>query len=329
MKEEDIRPNYLIRENAKLHFQDVSQLLKNKEEFEEISCPACESSSYQIVFEKNSFTFVKCRKCETMFINPRPTLDMLVNFYKTSKSIKHWNKKIFPASESFRRKEIFTPRAKKVLNYVKKYNISTKILLDVGAGFGTFCEEVKKLAAFNRVIALEPSPDLAETCRSKGLETIEKPIEEVDLKGIDVITNFELIEHLYRPKDFLLHCRELLSTRGILITTTPNIKGFDLLLLGKLSDNIGGPNHLNYFHPESLKKLLEQCGFKVVHIETPGKLDAEIVRNKVLKGEFNISTHPFLKLILIEQWDILGNKFQQFLTENLLSSHLWIVAKKI
>lgn len=113
------------------------------------------------------------------------------------------------------------------------------------------------------------------------------------------------------------------------ILTTPNIRGFDLLTLGKLSNNIGGPNHLNYFHPDSLSYLLERCGFKVIEILTPGELDAELVRKKILAGELDVSNCPFLKYILVDQWGTTGEIFQHFLAQNNLSSHLWIVARKV
>ena len=329
MKEEYIRPDHLMRENAKLHAEDVQQLLTCRNEFIEIPCPACGFNSYRVVFEKDGFTFVTCTKCQTVFINPRPTFEMLTEFYATSKSIKHWNDKIFPSTEDSRRSQIFTPRAKRVVELCRKHNAVTKVLLDVGAGFGTFCEEVKKLAVFDKVIAVEPSHDLAETCRRKGLDVIEKPIEKVDLDHVSVITNFELVEHLYCPKDFLLACGGALPRGGLLILTTPNILGFDLLVLGKISNNVSGPNHLNYFHPKSLRHLLRRCGFEVIEVMTPGKLDAELVRKKILSNELDVSNHPFLKYVLIDQWEATGEAFQRFLADNGLSSHLWMVARKI
>jgi hypothetical protein len=48
-----------------------------------------------------------------------------------------------------------------------------------------------------------------------------------------------------------------------------------------------------------------------------------------LAGKLDISTCPFLKNVLIDQWEAKGDIFQRFLAENNLSSHLWIVAKKI
>jgi len=329
MKEEDIRPEIIMRENEKFYAKDVRQLLIHKDKFKEIPCPACESNDNNFTFVKKGFTFVTCAKCQTVFINPRPTLEMLAEYYTTSKSIKYWNDKIFPASENSRRDQIFIPRAKRVVELCKKFGAATEVLVDIGAGFGTFAEEVQKLNIFKKVIVVEPSPDLAATCRKKGLAVIETMIENVKMNDVSVITNFELIEHLYWPKDFLLASSKILSKGGLFILTTPNIRGFDLLTLGKLSDNIRGPNHLNYFNPDSLSYLLRSCGFEVVETLTPGKLDAELVRKKILDGILNISTCPFLYHILVDQWETLGGAFQQFLVQNNLSSHLWIVARKL
>ncbi len=329
MKEKDIRPDNLVCENDKLLAEDLKKIRKHKSEFVIISCPACESGNWKVLFEKDGFQFVCCAECETVFVNPRPTSKMLAEYYMTAKSIKHWNDRIFPASEATRRSMIFAPRAQKVAQLCSKYSAATKkILIDVGAGFGTFCEEIKKLAVFDKVFAVEPSHDLAETCRHKGLDVIEKPIEEVDLDEVNVITNFELIEHLYWPKDFLQACAKALNKGGLFILTTPNIKGFDLLTLGRLSDSIQGPNHLNYFHHRSLSRLLQNCGFEVVELITPGKLDAELVRKKILSGQLDISNCPFLKHILIDDWETKGEAFQSFLQDNQLSSHLWMVARK-
>lgn len=330
MREEAIRPDHLMRINAKLHAHDVQELLTYKKEFVEIVCPACEHRNYRYTFLKNGFTFVICKNCETMFINPRPTFEKLLEFYVKSKSIRHWNDHIFPASEDSKRIEIFAPRALKVTELVRKFKVPTGVLIDIGAGFGTFCEEIKKLNIFDKVVAVEPSSYLAETCRLKGLEVIAKPVEQLNFVGkVSVITNFELIEHLYSPKRFLLSCASLLSKGGLFILSTPNIKGFDLLILGKLSNNVAGPNHLNYFHSQSIKHLLRSCKFEVLEILTPGKLDVELVRKKILEGKLNVRRQPFLKQILLDRYDSVGDKFQSFLSENRLSSHMWIVARKI
>jgi 2-polyprenyl-3-methyl-5-hydroxy-6-metoxy-1,4-benzoquinol methylase len=271
---------------------------------------------------------IKCDVCNTLFINPRPSRSLLFDFYENGESIKYWNDHIFPVSEEKRREQIFLPRALKVKEILERLNIEVDTLVDIGAGYGTFCEEIKKLNVFKKVIAVEPSKDLADSCIKKGIETIVKPIENVNFEEeISLITNFELIEHLYSPKDFLMSCASKLKKNGMLVLTTPNIKGFDLLVLGKLANGICGPNHLNYFHPNSIKILLERCGFKVLEILTPGRLDVELVRKKYLKKELSLENNAFLRYIFDEKWDISG-KFQNFLAENNLSSHMWVVAQK-
>ena len=100
-----------------------------------------------------------------------------------------------------------------------------------------------------------------------------------------------------------------------------------MVVLQDRSDTVD-VEHLNYFHPASLSILLQTSGFEVLEALTPGKLDAELVRKKVLAGDVDISTQPFLQQVLLEGWDSLSVPFQQFLANNRLSSHMWLVARK-
>jgi hypothetical protein len=85
--------------------------------------------------------------------------------------------------------------------------------------------------------------------------------------------------------------------------------------------------HLNYFNPASLSLLLNSCGFEVLEALTPGRLDAELVRNKILEDQFDVSSQPFLQQVLLENWEQAGEKFQNFLSAAGLSSNLWIIAR--
>jgi 2-polyprenyl-3-methyl-5-hydroxy-6-metoxy-1,4-benzoquinol methylase/ribosomal protein S27E len=329
MKEDDIRPEKLMDKSDELYLEDVKELLKHKNEFIIVDCPACGSKNYKKSFEKYTLNYVLCEECETTFINPRPSPELLEEFYKTSKRYDYWDKVIFPASEDARREKIFKPRAERIIEICKRHNTKRDTIMDVGAGFGTFCEEIKKLNFFKRVIAVEPTPSLAETCSKRKLEVINKRIEEVKINmNVDVVTCFEVIEHLFSPKEFILGCKSIISKNGIIVITCPNIKGFDISLLKEVSESID-TEHLNYFNLNSLSSLLESCGFQVIEKLTPGKLDAELVRKKILEKEFNINENSFLKQILIDNWNNLGDKFQAFLSENLLSSHMWIIGKKL
>jgi 2-polyprenyl-3-methyl-5-hydroxy-6-metoxy-1,4-benzoquinol methylase/ribosomal protein S27E len=329
MRETEIRPDHLMQGQAKAFAADIRWLLQHKGDFTHVQCPACDSETANETFEKYELTYVTCSECRTMYVNPRPTPEILEMYYATSKNYTYWNKYIFPASEAARREKIFRPRADRLARICHRHKVQTEVLLEVGAGFGTFCEEVQRIHLFRRVIAVEPTPNLAETCRSKGLEVIEKPIEQVQLDDItiDVIVSFEVIEHLFSPHAFLQSCASVLKPGGLIITTCPNLRGFDLMVLEKLSDTVD-IEHLNYFHPASLSQLLSRSGLETVEILTPGRLDAELVRKKILAGEIDVSSQPFLKQILVDEWNRVGDRFQQFLAENLLSSHMWLVARK-
>ena len=104
--------------------------------------------------------------------------------------------------------------------------------------------------------------------------------------------------------------------------------GFDIRLLKNKSDTIDH-EHLNYFNPFSMSLLLRNCGYRVLEIFTPGKLDAELVRKKILSGDFVLEKEDeFIKHVLIDKWKEMGNDFQQFLVKNDMSSNMWAVAQK-
>jgi len=55
---------------------------------------------------------------------------------------------------------------------------------------------------------------------------------------------------------------------------------------------------------------------------------ADIVRNMTLKKKIDLENNTFIKAILLDKWDKSGEAFQEFLSDNLMSGHMWAVAKK-
>lgn len=330
LTEQEIRPVQLMAKQRIAALTDVGRMLSRYEEFVFVPCPACGAEDSTPKFEKNSINYVTCRVCQTFYVNPRPSSNVLEWFYQGSPNYAYWNSVVFPASETARHQKIFVPRVDQLLELCREYSVETKAILEVGAGFGTFCSEVKARNVFSRVVAVEPTPDLAETCRKRGLEILEQPIEQIELEHtalFDVVASFEVIEHLFSPIEFLGHMTRLLRPGGLLILTCPNGQGFDIETLGTASNTVDH-EHLNYFNPNSLSKLLASRGLEVLESFTSGKLDAELVRNKILAGEFDVSTQPFLKKVLIDNWEKLGQSFQEFLVQHGLSSNMWMVARK-
>jgi 2-polyprenyl-3-methyl-5-hydroxy-6-metoxy-1,4-benzoquinol methylase len=334
MSEAEIRPLDLMAEQARLFIEDAARLVAKRDDFIEVPCPACDSEKKQHAFEKTGMPFVTCTQCETLFASPRPRPEHLADYYQNACHYTYWSEMIFPASEAARRENMVKPRVRLLQELCQRFAIPNGILMEVGAGFGLFCEEIQETKLFQRVIAVEPTPNLAKDCRQRGLEVIESPIEQVvqadflaEAERIDVIVSFEVIEHLFSPRDFIQQCADLLETGGVLMLSCPNGKGFDIEVLGEKSVAID-VEHINLFNPASLSGLLESCGFEVIDSRTPGQLDAELVRNAILAGELNADTQPFLRRILIDDWEQSGHAFQQFLAQNGLSSHMLLTARK-
>jgi SAM-dependent methyltransferase len=329
LSETEIFPLDLLQGQEDAFARDIKRLQARVDEFVNVPCPACGLNDNVPTLEKYNFAYVTCNKCHTLYMTPRPSPEVMDSYYSNSENYQYWAKYVFPASENARREKLHKPRLKQVWDYCQRFNISPDILVEVGPGFGTFLEVARQSKTFQRVIGIEPTPEMAQACRERGVEVIEKRIEDVtnEVQSATIVSAFEVIEHLFEPRLFLEQCRRLVKPGGLLVLTCPNGQGFDISLLGSLSWAID-PEHVNLFNPTSLSLLVEQCGFDVLEVTTPGRLDAEFVRMAIQDGTFDISHDPFLKRILIDEWERLGWPFQQFLAENGLSSHMWLVACK-
>jgi SAM-dependent methyltransferase len=327
VSEEDIRPRAFEAEGRRLFQEDVRRLLLRRSEFVEVRCPACRTEEEpESQFHKDGFDFCQCRRCGTLFISPRPPVELLADYYGRSEAIRFWNRHVFPASAASRR-EIFRARINLVMGIVPRPPVDT--LVDVGAGYGWFASMCLEARVARRVIAVEPNPELAASCRGAvGVEVIESPIEEAyETLEADVITCFELIEHTFEPVAVLTACGRGLRRDGLFVCTTPNWHGFDVALLRERSDNVAGPNHLQLFTPASLREALQSAGFGDVTISTPGELDVDILRNKMRAGVYQPSELPFLAPAILDGSDELRRDLQAWLRAHGLSSNMMAVAR--
>lgn len=324
--ENEIRPHNLVKKLQPFLRKDIKFLQSKLPLFKKVKCPACDSDYSKKYMVKEKFNYQICKNCDTFYLSPRAPLKVLNAFYKNSSTYNFFNKYIYPKSEKARRSKIFLPRIKKIIALCKKYKIKKKpTILEIGAGIGSFCYLAKKSKFFSEIKAIEPSVENVKHARKKGLDVFEGTVEKFRTKKkYDLIVNFEVLEHLHSPKFFLKLIKKYLKNNGIIFLTCPNGMGFDIQRLKEKSDSIDH-EHLNYFNPKSIKILFEKNGYTIINVSTPGQLDANIVKNKIVQKKYKIKKNDFFKKIYND--DELVANFQEFLVQNGLSSNMLVVAK--
>jgi 2-polyprenyl-3-methyl-5-hydroxy-6-metoxy-1,4-benzoquinol methylase len=136
-------------------------------------------------------------------------------------------------------------------------------LLDVGAYIGVFVE-VAGQAGWDAV-GVEPSSWAVSQAKSRGLQIFQGTQEAVEIRGceFDVVTLWDVIEHVTDPAAELRKSYRLLKPGGWLAIHTMDIDSITARLLGQrwpwLMDM-----HLYYFSRKTLAAMLQNCGFEIV-----------------------------------------------------------------
>ena len=331
MKEHEIRPADLTEEYLRQSAADVAAFFPPGASRLARSCPACGGNDHKKAFVKNSFPFVHCETCATLFATPAPTPEKFFEFYRDSPSQRYFANVFFPAVEATRREKIFKPRAEMIGDLLRRLDISLERVADVGAGAGLMLDELRRVQPGVNYTAVEPHADFAQVCREKGFETFEGFAADAATDPdwatqASLVTSFEVIEHVLDPEAFVRELATLARPGGIVLFTGLCGSGFDILALGENSDAVSPPHHLNFLTRNGVRALLERCGLEEVEFLTPGRLGVDIVRNKLSDMPDAVSD-PFLRQVLLESDDETLQAFQLFLAEQKLSSHMMVVAR--
>lgn len=329
MKEVEIRPHDLFNRYLALCRQDIERFFSDKTDFTEVPCPACASRGVSDELVKIGFRYAVCADCGSLYASPRPPAASIDAFYRNAESVAFWATSFFKETAESRREKMFRPRAVLIKELAERFGLKDSVFVDIGSGYGILLEEVKRLDFFSRIVGIEPAPPLAAICRDKGFDILENTLECVSNIAIDAsfMTAFEVIEHLYDPYCFLCAAYHVLVPSGILMLTTLTVTGFDIQVLWEHSKSIYPPQHINLLSLDGIAKLVARTGFELVDLSTPGNLDVDIVRNALIENP-SISVSRFERYLAMQAPDDVRERFQSFLREHHLSSHVRIIARK-
>ena len=323
MKESDIRSTEAMDKLISLCARDAETFFVGLPR-QDMPCPACGCSEVIPAFEKNTFGFVVCDDCGSLYQSPRPSLDAFARFYQEGSSNQYLFKTFYPMVAEARKEKLFRPRVREVARLLAEDNLTPKSVGEVGAGYGQFLEEWQQQYPGARLTAIEPNSEMADICRNKGFEVIRSMAEEISVQEplFDLLVAFEVIEHAYDPFHFCQSLRKLMGPGGRLLLTGLTVDGFDIQVLWDKAQIIAPANHLNFMSVQGFERLLIRAGFSEVSVFTPGKLDVEIVRRTLRQG---VSLAPEMRFIenLLARDEATLTKFQEFLANNNLSSHCW------
>jgi SAM-dependent methyltransferase len=87
-------------------------------------------------------------------------------------------------------------------------------------------------------------------------------------ESFDVITCFDVLEHLYEPLQVMTKVREWLKPGGIFYVQVPNVDSAEARVFGSYWHGLELPRHLFHYSPGSLKFLAKSAGMREVSLET-------------------------------------------------------------
>ncbi len=144
-------------------------------------------------------------------------------------------------------------------------------LLDVGCSSGAFISTAGDLGV--NAEGVEPSQAPVRTAIKLGLKVYQGFLQDIRLprESFDVVTLFEVIEHLKDPLNLLKECHRILRKNGLLVIRTGNADSWTVRFMKARWDYFsiaehGG--HISFFNPLSIQKIAKRSGFVVEDIKT-------------------------------------------------------------
>jgi len=153
--------------------------------------------------------------------------------------------------------------------------------LDLGAGEGAMCARLQEGGYRVEAVEIEEGRFQVENITCRQLDLNDDFARALD-GTFDIITAVDVIEHLENHRHFLRNCRDLLSDRGLVFITSPNVECWNSRLIflrhGMLSafgspgieiEGVGG-GHVTPLFSWQMLDMVRELDFEVVEEGTAG-----------------------------------------------------------
>nr|WP_287410399.1 class I SAM-dependent methyltransferase [Pseudodesulfovibrio sp.] len=246
-------------------------------------CPACGEGDGVFVFTtRDGYNYHNCPACGCCYFPKMLQFNVFEQFFDLCPEASLVHKKVTQNrisgldDSSVARFDNYLNWLSPFLERLQNSNSSYPNVLDFGTGLGGFLHYTQS-KGFNST-GIELDSVTAQVGREKGL-TIFSQMEELPRKKFELISLWEVVEHLDSPHDYLHKLKELLALNGLLVFTFPNLNSLDVRVYG--SDTIHvyggdtGSGHINLFNFNNFKILLNSAG--LVPIASTGEFSTNLL----------------------------------------------------
>lgn len=169
-------------------------------------------------------------------------------------------------------------------------------ILDIGCGTGMLLSE---LSRFGEPIGLDFSPLALAFCRKRGIKDLMRAsVDDLPIKNnsIDIITAFDLIEHIEDDKKLCNSIFDICKNDGYFILTVPAYQ----FLWSKHDESL---YHYRRYTKKQIEDMLTKAGFKINKLTYAITLTfIPIAIYRFIEKIFNKNSKPKSHLITLPEW---------------------------
>ncbi len=238
---------------------------------EVLVCQLCGSRDRSLKLQDGPFQVVTCNGCGLVYVTPRLQGQALLDVYDAG----YWkseNPKQRGYADYAREGALYLATYEKRMRLVDRWLPARARILDVGCAAGYFLRVVQKRGhdvhgvELSAAIAHEAVAALGEARIHVGTLDEAVTARHYAPQSFDLVTLWDVIEHVPEPQGLLRRIRGLVKPSGKLLLETQNVASRWARLLGARWHHYKHDEHLYHFSPDTIRRLLADCGFRVVDL---------------------------------------------------------------